>query len=86
MFLIHTAAKLLTEELQAPAAPPAKLSTKQKRTSPPMLQRKENTEFSDGSDVNDASAEELEPETFERLDYNHDQQGITAYMRKSVMG
>lgn len=49
-----------------------------------MPQRKENTDFSDGSDVNDASAEELEPETFERLDYNHDQQGITAYMYKSV--
>lgn len=86
MFLVPTAAKLLTEELQAPAAPPAKLSPKQKRTSPPMRQRKENTDFSDGSDVNDASAEELEPETFERLDYNNDQQGITAYMYKLVMG
>ena len=86
MFCVHTLAKFLTEELQVPAVPPAKLSTKQKKTSPPTPQKKQNADFSDEGDVNDASAEELEPETFERLDYNHGQQGTIAYTYSSVKG
>lgn len=67
------AAKLLTEELEAPAS---KFSPKQKKTSPPKPQRRmEHADFSDGYDADDASTEELDMETAERLTYNHEQQG-----------
>ena len=67
------AAKLLTEELEAPVS---KFSPKQKKTSPPKPQRRmEHADFSDGYDADDASTEELDVETAERLTYNHEQQG-----------
>ena len=65
-------AKLLTEEMQTPAVPPTKVSPKQRKLSPSKRRRKD---FSDGNDIDDASAEELEIESVERLNYNHDQQG-----------
>ena len=68
-------AKLLTEEMQTPAVPPTKVSPKQRKVSPSKRRRKEHADFSDGNDVDDASAEELEIESVERLNYNHDQQG-----------
>ena len=70
-------AKLLTEEMQAPPAPASKVSPKQRKTLSPKPQIKnERTDFSDGNDVDDASADELEVETVEHLTYNHDRQGI----------
>ena len=68
-------AKLLAEELKQPAIQvPAKISPKQKKASPPEPKRKEYADFSDGND--DATAEEMDVESVERLDsFDADQQG-----------
>ena len=64
---------MLTEEIQAPAVvPQTKLSPKQKKVSPKPPKKED---FSDGNDIDDASTEELQVETVELLDYNHEQQG-----------
>ncbi|XP_068714427.1 lamina-associated polypeptide 2-like [Montipora foliosa] len=63
-------AELLAEELQArPApAPSSKLSPKQKKVSlPPTPMRREYEDYSDGSDTNNASAEEIETPAVEGL-------------------
>lgn len=73
VFIFLLAAKLLTEELEAPAS---KFSPKQKKTSPPKPQRRrEHANFSDGYDADDASTEEQDVEIVERWTYNHKQQG-----------
>lgn len=67
-------AKLLTEELKQPAIPPpAKISPKQTKASPPERKiKKEYEDFSDGTD--DATADEMDLESVERLDsYNMDE-------------
>ena len=78
-------AKLLTEELKQPAIPPpAKISPKQAKASPPKPKiKKEYEDFSDGTD--DATTDDMDMESVERLDsYNMDEDQTGTCTLKNV--